>query len=142
MIMIQTTITPQQITRALASDWGPTLRRWAGALAMVYAAGLLAGEAWHALVAWINGHHRYGLARLGMPGGTAKDSSVVEAVSLTDEFTIRRLSQAPRPRHLTAVAPPRVNAVLLMAADGMSQRQIARALGISRHRVKAELEAA
>jgi hypothetical protein len=139
MITIQTTITLRDITGALASDWGPTLRNWAGAIAAVltvpYVAGLLAGETWHRLMAWVSAHHLHGLARLGPPGGQT------EPVNRSYKLVTHCLSPAPVHRPTTAVAPPRVSAIHLMAADGMSQRQIARHLGISRHRVKAELEA-
>lgn len=139
MITVQTTITPQQITRSLAGDWAPTWRRWAGAaaavLAAVYCAGLVTGARWRQLLAWARRHHLQGLGRMGLPGGIPTIDVPVQSVMI-----IQRCAAAPRA--LPAVAPPRVSAIHLLAADGLSQRQIARQLGISRHRVKAALEVA
>jgi hypothetical protein len=62
------------VTRA---DWGFTFHRWAGTIAAVlvvpYAAGLMAGEAWHRLLGWVDAHHMAGLARLGLPGATPSE---------------------------------------------------------------------
>lgn len=139
MITVQTTITPQQITRSLAGDWGPTWRRWAGAaavpLVVAYAAGLMAGDAWHRMLAWVDRQHLQGLTQMGLPGGPIPMIDVPVMI-------VHRHAAAVTPRALPAVAPPRVSAIELLAADGMSQRQIARQLGISRHRVKAALDVA
>lgn len=118
------------------ADWGITFHRWARLIAAVlvvpYLAGLMAGEAWHRLIRWIDAHHLAGLARLGLPGSiTPHDEPVIASIR------VQRLAPVPTPS--IAIAQPRANAVEMMAAGGMSQRAIAKTLGISRHRVKAIL---
>jgi hypothetical protein len=155
MITIQTTITIQDITRALASDWGPTLHHWTGAIAAVlavpYVAGLLAGEAWYRLRAWVSSHHMHGLARMGLPGGDPNLHSLPYVVITSPVTPTTVIPRTLRSRLMLEpikietcygcdpVAQPRVSAIHFMAAGGMSQRQIARSLQISRHRVKSEL---
>lgn len=117
------------------ADWGITFHRWARLIAAVlvvpYLAGLMAGEAWHRLIRWIDAHHLAGLARLGLPGATA------DHFPDATKMVVQRLAPVPTPS--IAIAQPRANAVEMMAAGGMSQRAIAKSLGISRHRVKAIL---
>jgi hypothetical protein len=134
MITIQTTISPQQITRSLADDWAPTLRAIAGAIAVplvaVYVAGLMAGEAWHQVLAWARGQHLQGLSRMGLPGGPMPTIEIPLP-------TIRVQRQAP----VTIPTLTRRSECRRLQAQGLSPAKIGRELGISRSTVRRELAA-
>lgn len=129
---------PQEVTRALASDWGPALQQGAKALATVlvavYTAGLVAGIRWQQLLAWVERQLEQGMARLGVPGGNyleSPDSSTGPAAITA----IRIQRQAP-------AAPPvlsRRDACRRLRAQGLSPAVIGRELSISRSTVRREL---
>jgi hypothetical protein len=133
--MTTVTFTLPSVASVTSADWGAAFHRWAKAIAAVlvvpYVAGLMAGEAWHRLVAWANTHHLAGLARLGLLGAPT------DHFPAATKMVVQCLAPAPAPS--IGIAQPRANAVEMMAAGGMSQRAIAKALKISRHRVKAML---
>lgn len=130
----------REVTRALASDWGPGLRRAARAIAAVVAVALTAhflfGLLVRQLLAWTERHHLEGLARLGLPGGNS-------SAWLTSPVT----TPAPRPALALAHAPaapvtaPRREACRQLREQGLSPARIARALGVSRSTVRRELAA-
>lgn len=121
------------ITRALASDWGPWLGRAAGAIAAVlavaYTAGLCAGLLVRQLTAWVERHHLDGLARMGLPGASIRNS---EVWGVTRPIIQR---QAPAPLPVLS----RRDACRQLRAQGLSPARIGKALGISRTTVRREL---
>lgn len=120
--------------RAAASDWGPALHSTAqsiaAVLAAVYTAGLVTGIRWHQLLAWIDRHHVYGMARIGLPGAALPP----ELVSIPYRSPIvQRQASLPLPT-LT-----RRDACHRLRSQGMSPTAIGRKLGVSRSTVRREL---
>lgn len=131
-----TTITIQvpamrDVTRVMAADWGPEIRRWVGAaaavMAAVYAAGLVTGARWWQLVAWAERQHLHGLARMGLPGG-------VPSIDIPLP-TIYVQRQAP----VTVPTITRSSECRRLRAQGLSPAAIGREMGISRTTVRREL---
>jgi hypothetical protein len=150
------------ITRALSSDWGPTLhaaaRRLGAVVALIYTLGFIAGERWHQLGAWAQEHQLHGLARLGLPGSNLKvrltGSAPDQFPGATEMVTTpvgpkpvattngAELMPAPDAAPVTTpanVAPPSIRH---LAAQGCSQREISSKLGVSRHKVRKALSPA
>ena len=122
------------ITRGL-SDWGPTLhaaaRRMGAVVALIYTLGFMAGERWHQLVAWAQEHQLHGLATLGLSGGNLRARLTGSA---PDQFPgATEMVSTP-----ANVAPPSVRR---LAAQGLSQREIAGTLGLTRYQVRKALAA-
>jgi hypothetical protein len=150
------------ITRGLSSDWGPTLhaaaRRLGAVVALIYTLGFMAGERWHQLVAWAQKHQLHGLARLGLPGGNLKAGLTTSTIkefltvpglligidwaapdgSATVQFFQRLAPALPPARQAANIAPPSIRH---LASQGLSQREIAGTLGLTRYQVRKALEA-
>ena len=124
---------PQEVTRALASDWGPGLQQGVKALAAVlvavYTAGLVAGIRWRQLLGWVEQQLERGMARLGVPG--APLDPLIQLPS------IRTQRHAPA----TPATLGRRDACRRLRAQGLSPAAIGRELGISRTTVRRELAA-
>jgi hypothetical protein len=140
------TVELKSVTRALASDWGPTLyttaRRIAAVLAAVYTVWVMAKERWHQLVAWAVEHELQGLARLGLPGGNVKalltGSAAPDHFAGVNKMVVQRQASALPPARSIGIAPPSIQH---LAAEGFSQRVIADKLGITRYQVRKALKA-
>ncbi len=147
------TVELKSVTRALASDWGPTLhttaRRIAAVLAAVYTVWVMAKERWQQLVAWAVDHELQGLVRLGLPGGnvqalltgsTVKESLIVapDHFPAATKMVVQRQALALPPARSIGIAPPSIQH---LAAEGFSQREIADKLGITRYQVRKALKA-
>lgn len=143
------------VTRGLSGDWGPTLHRTARSIgqvvALLWTLCSLGSDRWQQLVAWAQAHQLHSLARLGLPGGsTAEDFSVVPTMvlgvdwggpegSATVQMVVQRLAPAlPPARPVANVAPPSIRH---LAAQGLSQREIAGTLGLTRYQVRKALAA-
>jgi hypothetical protein len=149
------------ITRGLSSDWGPTLhaavRRLGAVVALSYTLGFMAGERWRQLGAWAQEHQLHGLARLGLPGSNLKTLLISSAPDQFPDPTEMvttpvgpkpvattngaELMPAPDAASVTTpanVAPPSIRH---LAAQGLSQREIAGTLGLTRYRVRKVLAA-
>jgi hypothetical protein len=176
------------ITRALSSDWCPTIhaaaRRLGAVVALIYTLGFMAGERWRQLGAWAQEHQLHGLARLGLHRGnypefsdssTAEESSVVPAMILGIDFAgpegsatvqtivlrrpggnysesldgsaarvlpvlmVQRLAPALSPARQAANVAPL--SIWHLASQGLSQREIAGTLGLTRYQVRKTLAA-
>lgn len=131
--------TLKDLTRGLSSDWGPTLqataRRIGQVVALVWTLCSLASDRWQQLATWAHEHQLHGLARLGLPGGTAPDHFVG-----APKMVLQRMAPAlPPARPIANVAPPSIQH---LAAQGFSQRRIASTLGLSRRQVRKALSLA
>lgn len=140
-LVVNITITfpqPQSITKALASDWAPVLRRAAGAIAIplvaVYVAGLTAGTLWHQLLAWAQGHHQAGASRLGLPGASMLVPSSLATVPYQAPI-VQRQAPAPPPPVLS-----RAEACRQLKAEGLSVSAIAERLKTSTSTVRRALK--
>jgi hypothetical protein len=149
------------ITRGFSSDWGPTLhaaaRRLGAVVALIYTLGFMAGERWHQLVAWAQEHQLHGLARLGLPGGNLKalltGSAPDQFPGATEMVTTpvwpklvattngAELLPAPEAAPVTTPANVAPTSIRHLAAQGLSQREIAGTLGITRSQVRKALAA-
>jgi hypothetical protein len=145
-------------------------RRIGAVVALIYTLGFMAGESWHQLVAWAQKHQLHGLARLGLPGGNLKagltgsateDSSAAPAMVVGIDFAglegsatvqtivqrrpgcdlmvVQRLAPAPPPARTAANVAPL--SIWHLASQGLSQREIAGTLGLTRYQVRKALEA-
>lgn len=130
----------RDVTRALASDWGPGLRRAAGAIAAVVAvaftAGFCSGLLVRQLLAWVERHHLAGLARLGLPGG---DYRAILGSPATTPAPRPVLALPPAPA--VPVTASRREKCRWLSAQGLSPNRIGKTLGISRTTVRRELAA-
>ena len=130
---------PQEVTRALASDWGPGLQQGVKALAAVlvavYTAGLVAGIRWRQLLGWVEQQLEQGMARLGVPGATLEPFMAHTIDVPRPPVSIQR--QAPAAPSVLS----RRDACRRLQAQGMSPAAIGRELGISRTTVRRELAA-
>jgi hypothetical protein len=126
----------RDITRAMAADWGPAIRRWVGAaaavIAAVYAAGLVTGVRWHRFLAWIDRHHVYGMTRMGLPGGVTLLPPELITIPYRSPIVQR---QAP----ITVPTLTRRSECRRLRAQGLSHAAIGRQLGVSRSTVRREL---
>ena len=149
------------ITRRLSSDWGPTLhaaaRRLGPVVALIYTLGFMAGERCHQLVAWAQEHQLHGLARLGLPGGNLKASltgsapdqfpgateMVTTSVGPKPFATTNGAELLPAPDAAPVTTPANVapTSIRHLAAQGLSQREIAGTLGLTRYQVQKALAA-
>jgi hypothetical protein len=111
------------ITRALSSDWGPALhaaaRRVGALVALAWALGALAVDRWQQLATWAHKHR--------LPHSAPS-------------MVVARLAPAGPP----ALPPARPAANLPpsirhLAAQGLSQREIANTLGLTRYQVRKSL---
>jgi hypothetical protein len=134
------------VTRA---DWGATFHRWARTIAAVlvvaFTAGLMAGEAWHRLLSWVDAHHMAGLSRLGLPGATPSELLISPQLGVV---RVQRLAPAPTPS--IAIAQPRVGIIHIsdpmaravrMVRDGKSQRHAAHVCDVPRSSLQRALKA-
>ena len=125
----------KDITRGLSSDWAPILhaaaRRLGAVVAVLYTLGFMAGERWHQLVAWAQENQLHGLARLGLHGGNLK---ALFTGSAPDQFP-GATEMVTTPAN---VAPPSIRH---LADQGLSQREIAGTLGLTRYQVQKALAA-
>lgn len=149
------------ITLGLSSDWGPTLhaaaRRLGAVVALIYTLGFMAGERCHQLVAWAQEHQLHGLARLGPPGGNLKAGLTGSApdqfpgatemvttpvgpkpVATTNGAELLPVPEAAPVTTPANVAPPSIRH---LAAQGLSQREFAGTMGLSRYQVRKALAA-
>jgi hypothetical protein len=140
------------ITRGVSSDWGPTLhaaaRRLGAVVALIYTLGFMAGERWHQL---------HGLARLGLPGsnlkvrltGSAPDQfpgateMVTTSVGPKPVATTNGAELLPAPKAAPVTTPANVAppSIRHLADQGLSQREIAGTLGLTRYQVRKALVA-
>jgi hypothetical protein len=140
------------ITRGVSSDWGPTLhaaaRRLGAVVALIYTLGFMAGERWHQL---------HGLARLGLPGsnlkvrltGSAPDQfpgateMVTTSVGPKPVATTNGAELLPAPKAAPVTTPANVAppSIRHLADQGLSQREIAGTLGLTRYQVRKALAA-
>ena len=140
------------ITRGVSSDWGPTLhaaaRRLGAVVALIYTLGFMAGERWHQL---------HGLARLGLPGsnlkvrltGSAPDQfpgateMVTTSVGPKPVATTNGAELLPAPKAAPVTTPANVAppSIRHLADQGLSQREIAGTLGLTRYQVRKTLAA-
>jgi hypothetical protein len=131
------------ITRRLSGDWGPTLHRTARRIgqvvALLWTLCSLASDRWQQLVAWAQAHQLHGLARLGLPGGSTVKECLTVPATVVQPVVVQRLAPAlPPARPAANVAPPSIRH---LAAQGLSQREIAGTLGLTRYEVQKALAA-
>jgi len=125
----------KSVTRALASDWAPTLhataRRIAVVVALFITAWVMASEAWQRVAAWAMEHQLQGLARLGLPGGnypeipdgspapvgnvkallTGSAGVTIEVIDCRPDLCQRLAPALPPARSTSNVAPPRTGII-------------------------------
>ncbi len=125
------------VTRALSSDWGPTLHATArsiGAMvALAWTVCSLATGRWRQMTAWVQAHHLQGLSRLGLPGGIIAPRGDVDVAR---GVIVQRQAAAIAPANiapptLVHISDPMARAVRLVR-DGKSQRLAASLCGVSR----------
>ena len=127
------------ITRALSSDWGPTLHATARSIgqvvALIWTLYSLAADRWQQLAAWVERHQLHGLARMGMGTDPA-----------TEPMLIQRLAPAAPPANIAPpmlihISDPMARAVRLVH-EGKSQRLAASICGVSRSSLQRALKVA
>lgn len=131
------------ISRGLSSDWGPTLhgaaRRLGALVALIWTLCSMAADRWQQLVAWAQEHQLHGLARLGLSGSNYPESPDSSGARVAPVLVVQRLAPALPPARTAAnVAPPSIRH---LAAQGLSQREIAGTLGLTRYQVQKALAA-
>jgi hypothetical protein len=134
------------ITRALSSDWGPTIhataRRLGVAVALAWTLCSMAADRWQQLVGWAQRHHIHGLSRLGLPGGAYLAADQFPAAT---KMVTQRQASATTPANIAPpvsshIINPMIRAIRLVRVEGRSQRLAASICGVSRSSLQRALK--
>lgn len=128
----------KSVTRALSSDWGPTIhataRRLGVVVALAWTLGSMAADRWQQLAVWVQRRHVQGLARLGLPGGARPAADQLPAAT---KMVTQRQAAAATPANIAPpvlihISDPMLRAIRLVRVEGRSQRLAASICGVSR----------
>ena len=131
----------KSVTRALSSDWCPTIhataRRIGVVVAIAWTLCSMAADRWQQLAAWAQRHHVQGLARLGLPGGNYPEIPDSSTLKAAPALVTQRQAAAATPANIAPpvlihISDPMLRAIRLVRVEGRSQRLAASICGVSR----------